>query len=187
MSSRAKRNLESGMVFGRWTVIDAGRPYSLCQCECGTRREVQACSLLSGRSSSCGCRQAIHGGAKRSSKTAAEYSCWAGLMNRCSDRVCIEWHDFLKFLEGIGHRPKGAKYICLLDRDGLYEPGNAFWSKRPHNSSLITIGGKARNITEWAEIAGVKKMTMYMRVRAGWPEERLLAPARGYQPKRSAA
>lgn len=58
----AKRNL-IGQHFGRWTVIDEaprssyGGTMWLCQCECGTIKEVAACNLSTGASQSCGCLQ----------------------------------------------------------------------------------------------------------------------------------
>lgn len=51
----------SGQRFGRWTVIQkvpnlSGREAKwLCQCDCGTRKEILGKNLRNGRSSSCGC------------------------------------------------------------------------------------------------------------------------------------
>ena len=50
-----------GERFGRWTVIDYvgvdnyGNPTWLCQCDCGTWRELTHRTLLTGKSTSCGC------------------------------------------------------------------------------------------------------------------------------------
>lgn len=47
--------------FGRWQVIQEsperknGRVYWLCECECGTRRNVSGSDLRNGNSTSCGC------------------------------------------------------------------------------------------------------------------------------------
>ena len=56
---------EVGAVFGQWTVIDPervirvvngrGRSCCLCRCSCGTERMVDASSLRTGVSKSCGC------------------------------------------------------------------------------------------------------------------------------------
>lgn len=47
-----------GRAFGRWTVIEKGRPgpntYWRCRCQCGQTRDVQAAHLRTGRSRSCG-------------------------------------------------------------------------------------------------------------------------------------
>lgn len=50
----------TGQKFGRWTVLSKAPSrnravYWLCQCDCGTIKEVKGASLTSGRSSSCGC------------------------------------------------------------------------------------------------------------------------------------
>lgn len=49
-----------GQKFGKWTVIGEApsrgkRSYWLCQCECGTIREVYGSDLRGGRTNSCGC------------------------------------------------------------------------------------------------------------------------------------
>ena len=50
-----------GQKFGRWTVIERapsrkGRAaYWICQCDCGTKREVRGQNLKNGKSQSCGC------------------------------------------------------------------------------------------------------------------------------------
>lgn len=51
-----------GQKFNRWTVVDGptrttsdGDRYWLCECECGTRREVRGSSLRKNKSFSCGC------------------------------------------------------------------------------------------------------------------------------------
>lgn len=62
------RNL-TGQRFGRWTVLGEGRSIQrirgdqkrgfknrlICQCDCGTLREVDLVSLTRGRSTNCGC------------------------------------------------------------------------------------------------------------------------------------
>lgn len=51
----------TGSKFGRWTVIcrvpnkSVGRVRWSCLCDCGVRKEVNGCFLLSGKSRSCGC------------------------------------------------------------------------------------------------------------------------------------
>lgn len=51
-----------GQKFGRWTVLERApnkgkSVYWVCQCDCGTIKQVKAASLKSGRSQSCGCLQ----------------------------------------------------------------------------------------------------------------------------------
>lgn len=49
------RSIESGEVFGRWTVLSVCGAKAACRCECGTERQVSINSLTSGRSKSCCC------------------------------------------------------------------------------------------------------------------------------------
>lgn len=59
-SCNRRRAVESGMVFGMWTVIGENphkrRGKVLCRCKCGTEKEVYVENLRSGRSQSCKCR-----------------------------------------------------------------------------------------------------------------------------------
>ena len=60
VSGTRRQAVESGMVFGMWTVIGES-PHKrhgkvLCRCKCGTEKEVFVENLLNGRSQSCKCR-----------------------------------------------------------------------------------------------------------------------------------
>lgn len=51
-----------GKSFNRWKVLALGKicrraQYLLCECDCGTQREVQGNGVTSGHSKSCGCIQ----------------------------------------------------------------------------------------------------------------------------------
>lgn len=58
---RQGKTLESGAIYGKWTVTtESGHSgKSMCICECGTKREVSNASLRAGTSKSCGCSSAI--------------------------------------------------------------------------------------------------------------------------------
>jgi hypothetical protein len=58
--------MKRGDYFGRWTIVKRGKPIHhgkrkepfpswVCRCECGAVKTVLEASLISGRSSSCGC------------------------------------------------------------------------------------------------------------------------------------
>lgn len=49
-----------GKKYNRWTVLEYinnknNKSYYLCQCECGTKKEIERSKLVSGSSKSCGC------------------------------------------------------------------------------------------------------------------------------------
>lgn len=70
------------------------------------------------------------------------YRSWKSMMSRCyssnSDRgkywkekgviVCERWHNFQKFLEDMGERPKGKTLDRYPNPSGNYEPGNVRWA-----------------------------------------------------------
>lgn len=45
--------VEEGDIFGRWTVVRAGKPSCACVCSCGLEKLVDYYSLKNGRSTSC--------------------------------------------------------------------------------------------------------------------------------------
>lgn len=50
-----------GKKYGEWTVLDLSdkKRYLTCKCECGTVKDVAAYSLISGRSTNCGCKRGL--------------------------------------------------------------------------------------------------------------------------------
>lgn len=134
-----------------------------------------------------------HGGRKNKSST---YQSYKSMLTRCYSvnhisykyygakgiRVCSRWlpenNGFANFLEDMGERPKGK----TLDRkrvNGNYTPGNCRWSDRKtqdNNKSStvrITYKGQTRSLKEWADVLGLKYMTLYYRIQKyGWPVAR---------------
>ena len=74
-----KNNLETGMKFGRLTILKEVKPISynwsskdgktctykhrvfLCECDCGNKKEIRASELLNGGTKSCGCLRSEKG------------------------------------------------------------------------------------------------------------------------------
>jgi hypothetical protein len=139
-----------GQSFGRWQVIDKAprdrfrMVQWLCECQCGTIRNVSENSLIRGVSSSCGClnrevcsRRAIHGMTR-----TKIYQCWRHMLNRCyrskdcmfvyyggrGIKVCERWHKFVNFWDDMGTYPEDGRSLDRINNDGDYEPGNCKWS-----------------------------------------------------------
>lgn len=136
----------TGMVFGRLTVLGrdgtsmAKKTMWLCRCECGKQTRVDACSLRTGNTTSCGCylqeRITKHGGYGKGS-----YNTWRAMMRRCyqpRDKdycsygargviVFAPWHDYIVFAAAVGE-PVGDQTLDRVDVEGDYVPGNVRWA-----------------------------------------------------------
>lgn len=144
----------TGIVYGRWTVIERDPPKRwLCRCVCGKERSVQGGHLATGASISCGCSKQTH----NRSKTQL-YAAWRGMHSRCSrpaDKsyayyggrgitVCRRWSKFENFLADMGERPEGTTLERRKNNKG-YSPGNCYWATRAQqraNQRCITAARK---------------------------------------------
>jgi len=90
--------------------------------------------------------------------------------------VCERWAtDYAAFLADVGPRPS---LDYSLDRfpnqNGNYEPGNVRWATQKQqqrnrtNNVLLTVDGVTKCLSEWAELMGLKQITIGNRIRRGW-------------------
>jgi len=176
----------TGRVFGTWHVIGYARstyqPLWLCQCVCGTTRQVSGAGLRSGKSVNCGCRRRtklIHGHAKLPGKKGRTYRIWKAMRSRCKPgytqaadyyhrgiSVCARWDDYTLFLADMGECPDGQS-IDRIDNDGNYEPGNCRWAtaatQRRNSRRVLTVelDGLAYVLKDAAKKIGVSDVAIH--------------------------
>lgn len=127
--------------FGNWLVLEkssikGSNSYFLCQCSCGTLKEVAGYRLRTNKSKSCPhCRVKVHGMTYTST-----HSIWSDMISRCSNqniksykyyggrgiKVSDKWLIFQNFLSDMGIRPAGLQ-LDRIDNNGNYELGNCRW------------------------------------------------------------
>lgn len=195
-------------VVKRTEKIKGQRPKWDCICSCGTPCVARSGDLASGRHTSCGCyhREIVtkHGNSGKHgiySTRPFEYRCWSKMKQRCSDPkqngykhyggrgviVCRQWIDsFEEFLKGVGYAPSESHSLDRYpNKNGNYEPGNVRWAtkqeqnRNKRNNRYLEFDGVSKTVTEWSEITGINKNTLFARLRLGWTiEDALLVPTR---------
>lgn len=123
MKGKAGKKDITGQKFNRLTalystdVVVNGGYLWVCECECGTIKNIPIAALSSGQVKSCGCAKAIHG----MTKTPA-WNAWDSMLARVKDYRGREWYvdvsidpnwllpdgvGFMNFYEDMGDPPSG--------------------------------------------------------------------------------
>lgn len=170
------------------------RGWWLCKCACGQLTETYTSSIVSGNTTSCGCRQKIaratHGLSDRT-----EYGNWREMNQRCGNpntakypyyggsgvKVCERWrHNFARFLADMGPKPSPKHTLDRYpDKRGNYEPGNVRWATRAEqgrnrtNNHNITFNNETMCLTDWALRLNMGLKTLSYRLRK-WSLERAM-------------
>lgn len=198
-----KRRDLFGIRSGKLTVKEYAftknkKAYWLCECECGTLKNIAAAKLLNQTTKSCGCYRfpkkvesfnKSHGHTTKN-KRSPTYNTWSNMIGRCHRPndigyknyggkgiiVCEHWHKFTNFLEDMGERPEG-KTIDRIDNSKGYYKENCKWSTRIEQAQnqtinkLITYNGETHCISEWARILDIPTNTLSRRIQENWPLE----------------
>lgn len=123
----------------------------------------------------------------------AIYNSWMAMKKRCSCKtdehyknyggrgikVCARWLSFGNFLADMGERPANMT-LDRIDNNGNYEPSNCRWAtvKTQRNNSrqnrYVSFNGITKSLSEWAELTGIKRITIQKRFDAGLPPNKIL-------------
>jgi len=193
----------AGQTFGRLTAIapvervERGQRYFikwLCICVCGSDTSVLLSNLRAGSTQSCGCRN-IDISTKHNVSREPEYFAWYDMINRCTNpsinsykdyggrgiTVCDEWFDVENFIRDMGSRPSRSHSLDRIDNNSGYYPDNCRWATRKEQARntrsnvLLTLNGKTLCLSEWSELIGVSRGTLYYRLRSGWSHKKTLS------------
>lgn len=118
------------------------------------------------------------------------YASWAAMLNRCRHpennpygtykgvSVCDRWLKFENFLADMGIRPEGTSLDRFPDGEGDYCPENCRWAT-PREQALnrkttrwLEWEGEVYSLKDLAIHAGVKRLTLLMRLKRGWSIEK---------------
>lgn len=197
MITLSKNSIDlTGQTFGYWT---AQRPVGktkhgsiiwLCQCKCGTSREVDGQSLRKGLSKSCRC--SLHGinkihGETTNKRVTPEYIAYHTARGHCNNPrhprfkdwggrgVEFRFESFGEFLQEIGRKPSKMHSLNRIDNNGHYEKGNVEWAtfytqnRNRRNATAITVNGITKTIPEWSVEFHIKPSTIRSRLfMYGW-------------------
>ena len=181
----------TGKRYGRLTAIQESSISSKkrkweCICDCGNIAHVITSSLVSGRTTSCGCRKLEaarenckeHGLKPRHGLTNSRvWRIWSGMLYRVNPdsresevekysgrgiTVCERWKIFENFFEDMGHPPEGLS-LDRIDVNGNYEPSNCRWAtskeqqNNKRNTRYLIINGEKKPLMMVATELGIKK------------------------------
>lgn len=115
------------------------------------------------------------------------YRIWAGVVQRCTNPNADEWRlyggkgvklhprwrEFGAFYEDMGDPPAGHS-IERKNSAGDYEPSNCVWAtatqqaRNTTRNRLVTYNNKTLCVAEWAQLRGIPRKTLTMRLNYGW-------------------
>lgn len=183
----------AGDRFGRLIIVDGiatrrkREKYFNTLCDCGNNKVVAKGSLMSGRSTSCGCfckeqtsaRHTTHGKSNQ-----PIYAIWNMMVQRCTlptnkayehyggrgIMVCDRWRTFENFYADMGDPPFAGAQVDREDNDKGYSPDNCKWASRQEQQQNTTksvvydFEGQRLSVSQIAKITGINVSTLRTRL-----------------------
>lgn len=171
------------------------------RCDCGSLFISYGQDLRRGKVKSCGCltRGTIGARSRTFNQThgmtnTRVYRIWTDMLNRCRNpnnhnynryggrgiKVCQEWQLFESFVSDMGIPPDDMS-IDRIDADGDYCKENCRWATHQQQSAnrrsnvRLTHNGVTLTATEWARALGIAPVSMFGRINAKFPPEKLFS------------
>lgn len=185
--------------FGKLVVLSyAGgeRSQWLCKCDCGKVIFVRSDHLRKQKTTSCGCKEFIVHGHKRTNQATKTYLAWCSMKKRCLNpnhrnyhryggrgvRICDRWiQSFQNFLDDMGEAPAGLS-LDRINNNGHYCKENCRWatieqqSENRRTTRLITFRGVTLPIVGWAKRLNCASVTIARRIKTMSIEDALTTP-----------
>lgn len=172
--------MDAGEEHGALTTIirDPRKPrreYWLCECTCGNIVSKHWSTLTERSYCGPGCTSRLK--AKHGLSNTPVYRAWDNLQRKRKKeevKVTKKWKTVKDFVRDMGY-PKENHILSLIDKEGIYEPGNCKWE--PYQGNLdqikfITYDGKTQSHGSWSRELGGSSDLVSSRIRRGWSEER---------------
>lgn len=174
-----------------------------CKCDCGNETVVTAYDLYHGHTKSCGCGYNDYilkvqaEAAKEINKSIRRIKkIYDGMIYRCNDenaskfkdyggrgiKVCDKWVNSFEEFKNWSLQNGYAKDLSIdrIDVNGDYCPENCRWAtmKEQANNKRDTVkieyNGHKYTILEFSNMIGLKRTTVYGRIKMGWSVERII-------------
>lgn len=183
-----------GQKFGQLTVIKFAYTKNknsswLCRCECGNKKIILRCNLVTGKSKSCGCTTRKHG----LSETKFG-KIFYQMKERCNNKnkecykdygsrgitVCDRWSKLENFRDDMYKSYKEHKLnnsytsIDRINNDGNYCKENCKWATRKEqmnntrHNRLLTYKEQTLTMEQWAKKLKINNYIIYNRLKYGW-------------------
>ena len=98
-------------------------------------------------------------------------------------RVCAEWLNVNNFLRDMKYSYEFGLSLDRIDNNKDYSKYNCRWATKKQQANntrnieraiKYTFEGVTLSIKQWAEQMGIKRSTLYMRLKYNWPIKRAL-------------